>query len=391
MPEIDYKTYAEQSTSFLQSLVKTPSVNGRDPEAEVVKIIAQEAERLGLPYKLFEKQNGRPNIFVGEDFSSSDSILFVAHTDTVPEGDEKSWQHPPFSGEIVGGKLYGRGAFDCKGGIATSLYALKILKDMGQSHAAKFVGVVDEESGADSLFGLKYVLESGLKAKGAIYAYGNSAGEDSLTIGHRGLIRLWITCHGESAHSGSLSWQTREKGESAIEGIVEFLNNLQTLNFPGANPYFPKYSFTLTPTILSGGTSESIVPAEAKVLIDIRTLPEHNHENIIESIKAIVEKLKKPKRTYDIAIKNNIPAALSDPNSDFVKKVIATMGNVYQVKNQILKGSGPAYEGYMLIGNGIPTIAGFGAIGDGFHSKDEYVEVASLESSLRFLTELALG
>lgn len=381
-------SYLKDCAKFLQKLVQTPSVNGRDSEAAVVRLIVAEAEKLKLPHKILEKQKGRPNIFVGERFSSNKEVLFVAHLDTVPEGDRKAWKHPPFSGKIVQGKLFGRGAFDCKGGIATSLYALKALYDAGNK-SAKFIGVADEESGADSEFGLKYVLSKGLRAKGAVYTYGSGKGKNSITIGHRGVIRLWITCEGEAAHSGSLEWQKGERGKSAIAGIMEFLERLQDFKMPGENKYFPGYDFVLTPTLISGGAGESIVPAEAKVLIDIRTLPEHDNKEIIKKIQKIAKELSAKKRRYSVEIKNNIPAALTAPDSDFVKRTLAVTAEVYGMHNPSLKGSGPANEGYVLIEHGIPTVVGFGPQGDGFHSKDEYVEVASLEKSIRFLAHLA--
>ena len=197
----DYNTYRDNCISFFQRLVQTPSVNSQDQEAELVKVVEEEAKKLGLPYQIFEKTVGRPNIFVGtpESFTKKDSLLFIAHTDTVPIGDPSSWESPPFSGEIKEDRLYGRGAVDCKGGIALSLYAIKILKDLGKPDLAKFVGVADEESGASSDLGLKFLLEKGLDAQGAVYTYGG--GSDlykSINIGHRGVMRVRVTFKGES-------------------------------------------------------------------------------------------------------------------------------------------------------------------------------------------------
>ncbi len=391
MINIDYKKYKKDCLSFFQKLIQTPSVNGRENEKEIVSLIEKESKFLNLPYKIFEKEKDRPNIFVGENFSSDKDLLLVAHTDTVPEGDKEKWDTPPFSGEIINGKIYGRGALDCKGGIALSLYTLKALKDINKLHSAKFIGGVDEESGADSEFGIKYLLEQGLKAKGAVYTYGSQKRKkEFLTIGHRGAVRLWIICRGESAHSGSKEWQDRTKGENAIDGINELLNQLKNISFSGESKYFPSYGFVLTPTMISGGIGESIVPSEAKVLLDIRTLPKHNNEEIIKKIREITKKLENKRRFYEMKIKNNVSGALTDPQSDIVKKVVSLMGKIYQAKNPILKGSGPYNEAYMFIKAGIPTIIGFGPEGDGFHSINEYAEIDSMEKSFDFLTNLAL-
>ena len=59
---------------------------------------------------------------------------------------------------------------------------------------------------------------------------------------------------------------------------------------------------------------------EAKVLFDIRTLPEHNNDEIIKKITEITEKLSTNKRKFKVNVKNNIPAALTDPESEIIKK-----------------------------------------------------------------------
>jgi len=387
---VDYSAYKTDCVSFLQKLIQTPSVNGKNPEKDIVKVIADEAKKLGLSYKIIEKEKNRPNIFVGDSFTSNKNLLLVAHIDTVPEGNRDAWDHSPFSGKISDNKVYGRGAIDCKGGIAVSLYTLKALKDIGKADHAKFVGVADEESGADSDFGLRYVLSQGLKAKGAVYTYGNSKPPTHVIIGHRGLIRLWVTCIGESTHSGSSDWQNRKKGENAIDGIAEFVNELSKIKISATNKYFPGYKFVFTPTILEGGVGESIVPDKAKVLVDIRTLPDVPSGEIIKKIKLITRKLSKGKRKYEIEIKNNLPAVLTNPKESIVKSAQKLTKEIYG--SQVgLKGSGPANESYMLITKNIPTITGYGPIGNGFHSSNEHAEISSIEKSLAFLSELALA
>ena len=387
----NYKTYREDCISFLQRLVQTPSVNLQDLEAQIVRVIEEEAKKLDLPYQIFQRADGRPNIFVGnpESFTKNDSLLLIAHTDTVPVGDLSSWERPPFSGEIKDDRLYGRGAVDCKGGIALSLYVLKILKDMGKLDLAKFIGVADEESGANSDLGLKFVLEKGLDAQGAIYTYGGKGDlYQSINIGHRGVIRVRVTFKGESTHSGSLEWQNRLHGINAIDPMLKFMLGMQQLSFPEKNSYFPDYRFTATPTLLNAGHGESIVPDQASVLYDIRTLPEQNLNKVLEKIEEIAHGATS-KHGFILDVKTSVPAALSDPHAFFIQKTVAVHEEIFAT-SPVLKGSGPANESYMLIEKGIPTIAGYGPSGKGFHALNEYADLNSLERSLNFLVRLAL-
>lgn len=382
------KTYHNDVVAFLQKLIQTPSVNGKNGEAAVVEVIRAEASKLGLPHRVIAKDNNRPNIFVGEDFKGTNELLLVAHLDTVPVGETSAWTHPPFSGILENERLYGRGAIDCKGGIAMSLYALKLLKDAGKLHTAKFVGVADEESGADSTLGLRYLLDEGLNARTAVYTYGGNADGSHLTIGHRGLVRLWVTCHGESIHSGSKEWQDKKRGSNAIDGLIDLLSELREFALPGENKYFPGYRSVLTPTLIEGGAGESIVPDRAKVLLDIRLLPEHRNDEVISEITELTKRLSDGRRTFTIEVKNNLPGVLTDPNSDIVKRALKLNKELFGVDSS-LKGSGPANESYMLISRGIPTITGYGPFGANFHSANEYALTDSINTLLTLLSRLA--
>ncbi len=351
-------------------------------------MIVAEAEKLHLPYKIIVKNKNRPNIFVGENFSKKEGVLFVAHTDTVPAGDESQWTHPPFAAEVEAGKLYGRGAMDCKAGIAVSLYALKKLQEMGHGPAAKFVAVADEESGADSDLGLKYVLEQGLQAQGAVYTYGGGQ-NDELIIGHRGLLRLWVTAKGEAYHTGTIK-QDAASQQNAVNNLLGFLQQIKDWQKKAHNPYFPGYDSRLNITLLTGGTAESMVPAQAQALLDIRLLPEHSPALVLKEIKNLLAKYNQNlTNLLELTVKNKISGVLSSPKSAIVQQAIAVKKDWYGVQPQ-LRGSGPANESYMLIEKGTPTITGCGIKGTNYHAVDEYVEVESLEKSIRFLSELAL-
>lgn len=386
--------HASECVEFLRELIQTPSVNGEHNEEALARVIQLRTERMGLPSRLIEIERGRPNVYIGEDgqFKSDSSILFVAHSDTVPAGDQAKWIHPPFGAEIHDGRVYGRGALDCKSGIALGIYALKILKELGKGWSGKMLIGADEESGADSNIGIRYVLERGLRACGAVYAYGGRASNE-LTIGHRGVLRIWVACEGELAHSGSREWQDEVRGASAIEGIMRFLEEVSRYGKTLATTeqeYFKGYRCVITSTLIEGGSGESLVPDRARVLLDIRTLPNQKNEDIISGLRAIGDKLSEGKVRYSFAVKNNVPAAISDPTDTFIASVQETMQEVFGYKEVSLKGSGPANESYMLIAKGIPTVVGFGSTGSGFHSADEYAEVSSIEQSLRFLVTLAL-
>lgn len=385
-PSQNMTDYSKDIISFTQKLISIPSVNGVNNEVEIINEIAKEAKKLDLPFKIMAKDKNHPNIFVGENFDKKTGLLLIAHVDTAGIGDETRWTHKPFGGEIENNRIYGRGSIDCKAGVALSLYTLKILKDQGKLSLAKFVGVSDEERGADSLFGAKHLLDKGLDAKSAIYTY---SGNDVITIGHRGQVKLWVTVTGESNHSGSKSWQDGTKGASAIDALNRFLTKLNKFNLKGKHKAFPGYSFKQTVLFIEGGTITSLVPDKARALIDARLLPNHSNNNYIEEVKKIAQQFETDKIKFNVSVQTYLPAAFISKGERVVQILDKFSQKVLGTKSEI-RGCGPANEGYLFINKGIPTICGFGVGGDGVHSANESVEIESLFKTLEIYTKAAL-
>lgn len=373
---------------FCQRLIQTPSVNGVDDEVHIARVIKAEAERLGLPVYLTGENAQRPNVVVSTSDDGETGLLLVGHLDTVPAGDPALWSHPPFGGEIADGKLYGRGAIDTKGGIAAALYALAALQahpDALPNGRTQFIGVPDEETGATGTLGIKYLNARGLlAAAGAIYAYSGS----EIVLGHRGLVRYRVRCTGQAIHTGAHEWQEGTAGANAVTGMARFLLELESLPFAySKTPYFERFKTLITPgTVINGGVSINIVPDQCEALVDVRTLPEQDSETLEALFQSLIEQIEaeQPRLKFELERINDIPAACSDENAllftslaDVVMRVRGTMPEKTV--------AGQANEGYLLIGHGIPTVCGFGVIGENAHAVDEYVEVASLvETALIF-------
>jgi succinyl-diaminopimelate desuccinylase len=380
------KDYTKDIVTFIQKLVSVPSVNGVNNETEIINAIKEEADKLELPNKIIFKDPTHPNIFVGNNFDKKQGLLLVAHVDTAGIGNESKWTHRPFGAEIADNKLYGRGAIDNKAGIALSLYTLKVLQDQGKLDHAKFVGVSDEECGADSVFGARYLLDQGLQAKAAIYTY---AGNDTITIGHRGQVKLWINVTGESAHSGSSSWQNGTRGASAIDALNRFLTKVNKFEMEGTHDAFPNYTFKQTVLFVEGGNTTSLVPDKARCLIDARLLPIHNNDEYINNVTKIAKKLETEKIKIEVEVQTNLPAAFIQNDEKIVTILKDLSREVLNIEPEV-RGCGPANEGYMFIGAGIPTICGFGVTGDGMHSKDEYLDIDSISKILKVYVQASL-
>lgn len=375
----------EEVVAFLQDLVRIPSVNGRDGEAAVAQRVAEEAIRLGLESRLVGSEAARPNVLV-EWGDGPAGFALIGHMDTVAEGDPSAWTYPPFDASIHDGRLYGRGAADNKGGIACALYTLAVMRDHGllDPTAAHVVlaGVVDEESGASSPLGVRYLLDEGLlKAEGAIYTYAS----DIICIGHRGLLRLALRATGRAIHSGSPAWSQGIGGVNAVTGLAAVLVRLEALDIPAPmHPAFEGLGCTLTPgTLMRGGEFESMVPARAQAMVDVRLMPGQSAADVLAMIEHVikVEVAQRPGLSVTIDVKNELPG-VAIPSDHRLVEIARRYTRAVTGHEWPAVGAGPANEGYMLIQAGIPTLCGFGPQGDGAHAPDEWVELASLPQAI---------
>ncbi len=380
------RRYQPELVAFLQDLVRIRSVNGRETEAAVAGRILAEAERLGLDCRLVAADPRRPNALVTWGRGPNGFVL-VGHMDTVAEGPADAWSQPPFAAHIQAGRMLGRGTADNKAGIACGLYTLTLLRDLNLLDPDKtrvlLAGVVDEESGASSRLGVRCLLDQGLlqPARGAIYAYAS----DIVCVGHRGLLRLLLHSRGKSVHTGSPTWSRGEGGVNAVTGLAAVLLRLEALELPyPTHPAFAGMGCRITPgTLVHGGEFESMVPAQAEALVDIRLMPGQDAQEVIAAVEAAAaaETALRPGLSIAVEVKNNLPGvALPDGHplaASAVEWTRRVTGQAWPVA-----AAGPANEGYMLIQAGIPTLCGFGPTGGNAHAPDEWVQIDSLPETV---------
>lgn len=368
----------DQLVGFARRVLQVASVNGVDDEIAVAERFFYWSKRFGLDAQIVGENPRRPNVIVTLGQGEPD-LLLIGHLDTVAAGDPSRWTHPPLSGTIVDGKLFGRGAIDTKGGMAAALFALVALKTWGQfKGTVQFIGVPDEESGATGTLGIKWLHEHGmLRGKGAIYCYG---GHD-IILGHRGLYRARVTCHGEAVHPGFPAWQNGEAGANAVTGMAKLLLALEniTTEFSAAR-HFERFRTVVTPgTMIEGGTAINIVPDRCVSYIDARLTPETSSEQVRGWIDAVIGLLAAQNDSvrYHVETINDLPAAISDENAP-IFQIVERVTHAVTGETPPRIVAGPANEGYLLIERGIPTVCGFGPIGANAHSADEYVVIDSL-------------
>jgi len=215
------------------------------------------------------------------------NLVFAGHTDVVPPGDAKAWRHPPFSGEIDDGMLYGRGAVDMKGGIACFVAAaLDYLAAYGgrpKRGSISFLITGDEESVAvnGTIKLLQWAGERGEKFDHCILGEPSNLKVfgDTIKAGRRGSLNGTLIVHGRQGHVAY-----PDRFDNPIRGLTTLIGALQVPLDQGSAQFDPSnLEFT---TVDVGNPTVNLVPREARARFNIR----YNDHHSQASLKALLER-----------------------------------------------------------------------------------------------------
>ncbi len=328
-----------------QDLVRIPSVNtGFMPtgdETPVAEYCRDWLAREGIESKILARDPERGNIIaVMPGDEPGTRLMFMSHTDVVPVEDESKWNWAPFAAEISAGRVYGRGASDCKALLSSQMMAMAIMKRNGirLKHGLRMVSGADEEHGGRWGFGwLAENHPEELESKFAVNEGGGMPIEDGgnlaymLNTGEKGRLEVHFTIRGASAHA-SVPWTGEnatfhtsevlkriEAYEPERDTSLEFFNHLSTFaiedrptpqnidalvaDVQKRNPRLASMMralsrMTLTPTMIKGGIKSNSVPETIELTCDVRTLPFQDEAYLRAELDKILDGM--PNVEYDI-------------------------------------------------------------------------------------------
>lgn len=367
-------------------LINAKTENPPGDEILAVRIVEDFFQSLQIPYKIFEKAKDRANIvgYIGRkgEQQSAPTLLVACHLDVVPAGDD--WKRNPFEAWIENGRIYGRGASDNKGQMASMMAVARFLKENETRLKGQFVliGVADEERG--STLGLEYLLnECGIKADYAIIP-DVAHNMQMIDVTEKGALFLEITSHGKQAHGSR-----PEMGINAIWNMITLLERIKQLKFKQTS-----HPLHTPPTLNLGsihsGTAPNIVPALCRAQLDIRYLPDDSAEAIIGNIQNIIKEVETQyPAKFDLRIISNQPptaVAIDNPLVDLISKhTLTVLGTRPEPK-----GMSGATVTKQLIQKGIVAV-GFGP-GDETeaHATNESISIKELVDFAKIMSLIAL-
>ncbi len=364
--------------NLTQKLIRINSENPPGNEKEIVSFLRDYLAGFGLKSRIYQFAKGRPNLIA--QLRASDprakTILISPHLDTVPAG--KGWKFSPFKGVIKDGRLYGRGATDCKCNLAAAIEVLNsLVEDRARiTNHILFAATADEESGSG--LGLIPLLKKGILK--ADYALILDSDEFEIIIAQKGLIHFTVSVSGKKAHGAY-----PDQGLNAINIACGIIRDLERHKFS-----FRAHPLLHPPTIntgtIHGGDKVNMVADWCDFELDLRYLPGMSAKDVLADIKRLIAKRAK---RFKIKI-----GGIQDPY-EIDKRHILPESLLKCWRGHSKSGGFKGSEGATVITffkeRGIPAVAtGFGSRGCA-HINDEYVRIDNLFRGAQALEEFLKG
>ena len=379
-------------------------------EQAVAEKVAHWAQSEGFEVQIDQVTPHRPNIIIKwPGASEKRTLMFEGHTDVVTPGDVAAWRYDPFGAEIVGRRMYGRGANDTKGNLAAMLIAMKALKTAAITLDGSIIGGVlcDEE---DQMLGVLDFIKKG-HADNITAAVICEPQDGMICTSQKGAVRARYRIVGRMSH-GAMPL-TGLNCAPAIARLIDGLHRLEkkTATAVGCDPLLGWPSFT--PTVIqapSAGVPQlNVMPRDAMVLVDVRTTPAQPHQGIIADLKTLARKVSREvRKTYieydqmldvqrspDLAVQVDIltdrPCTLTDP-ADPIVRAAAWATRTIRQQAPIFAGVPGATDGTFLYSMKNIPIVTMGA-GDRHvpHQIDEWVDLDQLIETANIYALTALN
>lgn len=297
--------------------------------------------------------------------------MFNGHVDTVSLS---SYEQDPLSGTL-GTKdgqevVFGRGSLDMKGGLAAALAALSTIKASGRVPRGDVIvaAVSDEE---DASQGTRDMIAAGWRADAAVVAESTM---NAIATAHKGFVWVEVDILGVAAHGSN-----PVAGEDAILHAGWFLRALE--QYQTQLPVDDLLGqASLHCGLIRGGEEPSSYPEKCTITIEFRTIPSQTEDSIVKDLTALLQDVAQENPRFkheEPRVTMSRPTTKLARDHPLVERAVACATNVFG-KSPVVQ-SVPFWCDSALLGAaGIPSIV-FGPAGEGLHSKEEWIEVKSLQ------------
>jgi acetylornithine deacetylase len=368
---------------FVDTLAKLVRINSINPafgeggtnESDAADWTTKEMERLGMSVRRFEAEPGRASVVgVLAGTGGGRSLMLYAHLDTVgidgmPE---------PFAAEVRDGKMFGRGAYDMKAGLAASLAAVKALRDSGARLAGDVLiaAVADEEVAS---IGMQEVLRH-VTADAAIVT---EPTELEVGLAHKGFSWIEVETFGRAAHGSQFGL-----GIDANMRMGRFLARLDALEqeLRASEPHPLVGPPSLHAAVLNGGTGASTYAASCRLTVERRMVPGETEELVVGQLQSIADALAAEDPTFRAEVRATLTRdSFEVPAGAAIVRTVLAAATEVLGRTPVTRGFPFWMDAAFLAKAGVETVV-IGGAGAGAH---ETVEWADIGTHVQLATILA--
>ncbi|HXN71738.1 MAG TPA: M20 family metallopeptidase [Candidatus Acidoferrales bacterium] len=337
-------------------------------------MVAREWKRRGAKVRILRSplrgNHVRAEVWLGNGRPPRQQVMVLGHMDTVyPLG---TLPKMPF--RVSGGKAWGPGTFDMKGGLVLALFAIDALKAAGikPNKRLVFLWTSDEEIGSESS---RYSIEREARRSDAVLVLEPSFGPDGrLKTARKGVGGAEIIVTGRSAHAGV----DPEKGVNAVHELALQIQRLMKLNDP-------RRGITVQATVVAGGTVSNVIPADARAELDIRYSRKADAAGLQRRLRAL-RPILKGARVEVRGERYRPPLERTAATRALFRHAQSLMRDIGLPLGEAATGGGS--DGNFTSALGVPTLDGLGPVGDSPHSPREHVVIRALPERAALIASL---
>ena len=365
---------------LLAQLVAIDSVNptlvpGGAGEAQIAAFVADWLRERGLEVTVDEPLPGRPSVVgVARGTGGGASLMLNAHLDTV----NVDGMHRPHEPVVRDGRLYGRGAYDMKGGLAAIMVAGAAAARDGLSGDVIVTAVADEEHSSEG-------VQSVLRRWGADACIVTEPTHLCACVAHKGFVWAQLETQGRAAH-GSRA----DLGVDAIVGMAPALAGIPGLQRRLDAQGHPLLgAASLHASLISGGQELSSYPERCVLEVERRTLPGESTADVERELQELLALAREadPRLTTQLRMGLVREAFQVDPSAGIVATLRAAAAQTLGAEPEVV-GHKAWMDAAFIAAAGIPTVV-FGPTGEGAHAIEEHVELESVEQVAEIVIETA--
>ena len=353
-------------------LIRCPSVTPQ--EAGALVLLGDLLTDAGFEVRRVDR-NGTPNLFARWGAKGARTLGFNGHTDVVPPGDGASWTHPPFSGHVEDGIIWGRGATDMKSGVAAFVAAaIDFVRETPPDGAVILTITGDEEGPSrDGTAAILDWMEANGERMDACIVGEPSNPEimgEMMKIGRRGSATFTVTAKGVQGHAAY-----PHKARNPLHALTTYLNDLIAVPLDQGTDHFDPTGLQIT-SIDCGNPASNVIPEAARAVVNIRFNDLHTAASLQADLTARAARVTQATGVA-LTIQTQVTgeAFLTQPGPfvDLVRSVVALETN----RQPALSTTGGTSDA-RFIKNHCPVVE-FGLVGAYMHQVDERVPVAQVQ------------